>query len=113
MAGFCDQHRDTPCPNWMKKQGCYGLYDKTLQLIPYKEEPDLTGDWVPFGSAWFEKKMQEPKEQLIEKYKAVRIKNMDMEGALISLLMYLQEVDMFPEKQQEIKRALEGGVNNG
>lgn len=113
IAGFCDAHKGTPCPNWMKNQGCYGLYDKTLQLIAYKEEPDVTGEWVPFGSAWREKKMQEPKEQLVEKYKRIKIRSINMEAVLIDILVFIQHEDMWPEKQQQIKRALEGGVNNG
>lgn len=113
MAGFCDQHKDTPCPNWMKKQGCYGLYDKTLQLIPYKEEPELSPELIPYGPAWFKKKMQEPKEQLIEKYKQLKIRSMNMESTLIEILAFIQDEDMWPQKQQQIKRALEGGVTNG
>lgn len=32
-AGFCDEHTGIPCPNSFNIRGCYGIYDKTLQLI--------------------------------------------------------------------------------
>ena len=29
---FCEEHRNTPCPDILK-EGCYGFYDKSFGLI--------------------------------------------------------------------------------
>jgi len=40
VAGFCENHKDTKCPNAFGKAGVYGLYDKTFGLIPMNKNND-------------------------------------------------------------------------